>query len=312
MWTVGSFVESWGKLKQFYTQENDRLGPESLPSGQTVSTQPPPALPSPARIAVYDTCAAAPRIEEVPSAPTREYIERLSSRIYELVREAGGTVPYTVVREVAENLIHADFSEPVVSIMDGGMTVRIADQGPGIADKRRALEPGFTTARGTMKRYIRGVGSGLPIVKEFLSHGGGSLVLEDNLGTGAVVTIMTRRPEPAGQQALAGGISLPLQAGERPVLPNAGYPSSFPEIDSIAQNPRASRLNSRQKQVLALVVDSREAGPSLIAKQLGVGVSTAYRDLSSLEDMGLIKATEAGKRAVTDLGLSCLSKLMLG
>ena len=101
--------------------------------------------------------------------------------MFELARQRGGRFPYTVIREVSENLIHADFAEPVVSILDEGHTVRFSDQGPGIATRSAPLLPGFTTATSSMKQVIRGVGSGLPIVKDFLSVSGGDLVIEDNL-----------------------------------------------------------------------------------------------------------------------------------
>ena len=92
----------------------------------------------------------------------------MTARVHELAHSEGGAIPYTVIREVAENFIHADFAEPVVSILDSGSTIRFADQGPGIADKDRAVLPGFTTADGDMKRHIRGVGSG-PADSEGLS-----------------------------------------------------------------------------------------------------------------------------------------------
>ena len=73
--------------------------------------------------------------------------------------------------------------------------------------------------------------------------------------------------------------------------------------------PRAEhRLTTRQKHVLALVLESGLAGPSLVAKELGVGLSTAYRDLASLEEAGLITA-DAGKRTLTAAGLSYLGDL---
>ena len=48
-----------------------------------------------------------------------------------------------------------------------------------------------------MKSYIRGVGSGLPIVKEYLDFTHGTITIEDNLGSGSVVTISANgsRPE---------------------------------------------------------------------------------------------------------------------
>ena len=96
------------------------------------------------------------------------------------------TSPYTVIREVSENFIHARFAEIIVSILDEGNTIRFADQGPGIMMKDKAQLPGFTSAIEPMKHYIRGVGSGLPIVKEYLDFSHGTISIEDNLGTGAV------------------------------------------------------------------------------------------------------------------------------
>ncbi len=50
-------------------------------------------------------------------------------------------------------------------------------------------------------------------------------------------------------------------------------------------------------------------GPSMVAKELGVGVSTAYRDLASLEDANLIEA-DGGKRTLTEKGLHYISEYM--
>lgn len=265
--------------------------------------------PSSARIAVYDSPAAAPRVEEIASGETSDYIERLSRRIYDLAREAGGDAPYTVLREIAENLIHADFREPVISILDKGTTVRISDQGPGIPDKKRALEPGFTTARGEMKRHIRGVGSGLPLVREFLAHSGGSLSIEDNLTGGAVVTLTLRPAAPEPQPSQSEEILTADLLGSRPATTPL-QELSLTEEPTVEDRPVRSRLSARQKKVLALVAEASSAGPSQIAKELSVGVSTAYRDLSYLEELGLLVQADAGKREVTDDGIECLSDLM--
>ena len=150
-----------------------------------------------ARIALYDDLRSAPRVTEIHPAPTAEFIESLASKIYEQAKNAGGTIPYTVIREVSENFIHARFAEATVSILDDGNTIRFADQGPGIPYKDQAQIPGFTSAVEPMKHYIRGVGSGLPIVKEYLDFSHGTISIEDNLGTGAVVTISLRAGEPS-------------------------------------------------------------------------------------------------------------------
>lgn len=256
-----------------------------------------------ARVAVYDALSAAPRVEEVGPGAVGEYIEALATLVYQLAREQGGTIPYTVVREVTENFIHADFAEPVVSVLDNGHTIRFADQGPGILDSDRAVLPGYTTASGEMKRYIRGVGSGLPIVREHLAISGGSLVIEDNLGgSGSVVTLSEQAPavRPHARPAESYEIAEPLALEE-----------SLLDFTQRAAPTPAVRLSTRQKQVLALVLESGLAGPSLVSRELRVGISTAYRDLASLEDMGLI-SSDGGKRTLTDAGLEYLGGLTNG
>ncbi|MDH4140079.1 MAG: ATP-binding protein [Coriobacteriia bacterium] len=242
-----------------------------------------------ARIAIYDSPAAAPRIVDIHRDEDREFIEELSSHVYRFTTEMGGSIPFTVVREVVENLIHADFREVVVSILPGGGGLRFADQGPGIPDKERAMRPGFTTASAEMKRFIRGVGSGLPIVKEYLAHSGGSLQVEDNLGSGTVVTLRA-----------GGGAS--VEGDTAPAAPAA-------LVDGDAPTPTLPRLTLRQNRVLSLVMECGSAGPSLVSRELSVGLSTAYRDLESLEGHGLIVSDESGKRLLTELGTRYLDTL---
>lgn len=141
------------------------------------------------RIALYDDLRSAPRIIEITPAETAAYIESLASNVYEQARGAGGQIPYSVIREVSENFIHARFREIVVSILDRGNTIRFADHGPGIPSKEKAQMPGFTSAVEPMKQYIRGVGSGLPLVRDYLESFRGTITIDDNLGTGAVVTV---------------------------------------------------------------------------------------------------------------------------
>lgn len=294
-----TIVESWGSMREFYSQGGGAdpqvadVAPEDLP------------IPTRARVAVYDSAGSAPRVIEVHPTGVTEYLENLTTTVYRLAKEQGGDIPYTVIREVTENFIHASFAEPVVSVLDSGATVRFADQGPGFKDSARASLPGFTTATQDMKRYIRGVGSGLPIVKDYLSLTGGSLSIEDNLGLGSVITITSRRgdsPVVHSTGAHRSTTSSPESYGE----PSGGFPTSLLDPPALLATPL---LSTRQKQVLALVMESGSAGPSLVSKELDVGISTAYRDLASLEDMGLI-AAEGGKRRLTDAGMSYLDDLM--
>ena len=147
------------------------------------------ALLVPTRIAVYDDLLAAPRIVDIEPSDIASYIEHITAKTYELAQAQGSSIPYTVIREVCENFIHAKFMEPCVSILDHGNTIRFTDQGPGIDDKERAQQPGFTSATSEMRKYIRGVGSGLPQVREYLKFSNGRLIIEDNIKAGTVVTI---------------------------------------------------------------------------------------------------------------------------
>lgn len=256
-----------------------------------------------ARVAVYEATGAAPRVIDVPAAPPGEFIEAVASNTYELARAQGGRIPYTVIREVSENLIHADFREPVVSILDGGRTIRFADQGPGIAEKDKAQQPGFTTATHDMKAFIRGVGSGLPIVRDYLSVSGGSLEIEDNLGSGTVVTV-TERSLPAREPFA----SRDVVAGSVPVFATPADSLLAEDFAPLAPPVASPRLTTRQKQALALVMENGNAGPSLVSRELNVGVSTAYRDLAALEEAGLIYA-DGGKRHLSEAGIGYLDDL---
>lgn len=250
---------------------------------QAIDRRTPMVVP-PVRIAVYDSLTAPPRVEEVLGENPRSMIEALSARTYQLSHDGGGVLPYVVIREIVENLIHANFDEVVVSILDGGNTIRFADQGPGITDKERAFQPGFSTASEDMKRVIKGVGSGLPVARECLSFAGGTVVIEDNLDRGTVVT---------------------LQAAPLEQVVELETPVSV--VDE-----RISSLTIRQKQVLSLTMELGCVGPTVVSKELGVGLSTAYRDLASLEAISLIAADETGKRTLTADGVRCLDALFNG
>nr|WP_172135720.1 ATP-binding protein [Adlercreutzia sp. ZJ473] len=194
-----------------------------------------------ARIALYDDLRSAPRVTEIPPAETGAYIENLASKVYEQARAAGGAIPYTVIREVSENFIHARFKEIIVSILDRGSTIRFADQGPGINHKDKAQLPGFSSAVEPMKKYIRGVGSGLPIVKEYLEFSHGTISIEDNMGAGSVVTISMNpaaqagTPEDATKQAQApGAVQEAALAGAGG---SAGTPAQAQAMTQVAGQP---------------------------------------------------------------------------
>jgi hypothetical protein len=264
------------------------------------------AAPTIVRLAIYDSMRAAPRVEEVYGDSPLELIERLSARVYQVARDAGGPVPYMVVRELTENLVHAGFADVVVSIMDDGHVVRFSDAGPGIADPDRALRPGFTTATADMRRYMRGVGSGLPIARECMTFAGGVLAIDRNLSGGAVVTAsaLEARPESSAPSAAVPSAGVPERTMDvAPGDPDRGAtPASRPA-------PMARRLSDRQKQTLLLVMEVGSAGPTTVSRELTVALSTAHRDLAFLEREGLITGDPSGKRKLTPLGVSYVESL---
>lgn len=235
-----------------------------------------------ARIAVYDDLRSAPRVLEIPPGPTTEYIEALASTTFDYAKRAGGSIPYTVIREVSENFIHARFAEIVVSILDEGNTIRFADQGPGIPHKEQAQLPGFTSAIEPMKKYIRGVGSGLPIVKEYLDFSHGHITIEDNLNSGAVVTIsLTNEPQqPRGFQNRQKKHSVPIPP-----------------------------LTQREKDFLRLFSEEGALGVTDLVNLTNSPQSSTHATLKKLEETGLIEKTMGRKRILTDMGYEVASSL---
>lgn len=189
----------------------------------------------PARIAVYDDAAAAPRVVVVEPKDVRAYLEEITGTVNKLSHEQGGAIPFMVIREIVENFIHAYFQSPTITILDGGNTIRFSDQGPGIREKDLALEYGTSSATEDMRRYIRGVGSGLPYAQQYMEDKGGSLTIEDNIAGGTVVTIsirpkveaaeVSRSPQAADYQQEAQGFA---QQGmyQQPMYPQQpGWPA---------------------------------------------------------------------------------------
>ena len=224
--------ESLKTLNNTYTTPSSYSSKSQLISDVSSITSDYSFVNTSARIAIYDDFKSAPRVIKIKPGPTTEYIESLASKIYEQAKLAGGSIPYTVIREVSENFIHAQFLEIVVSILDKGNTIRFADQGPGIKQKNKAQLPGFTSATEPMKQFIRGVGSGLPIVKDYLDISHGKIIIEDNLDTGAVVTISLSQDNITGYAAssvysllskLEEAALLEKTRGKKRILTDLGY-----------------------------------------------------------------------------------------
>lgn len=188
---------------------------------------------NPARIAVYDDASAAPRVVMIEPCEVRDFLEQITGTVNRLSHEQGGTIPFMVIRELVENFIHAYFQAPTITILDGGNTIRFSDQGPGIPSKDLALEYGTSSATEEMKHYIRGVGSGLPYVQQYMADKGGSLEIEDNIAGGTVVTISTHPREEA--RAVSGAAQPAAQPQAQG--PWQQTPQAWPQPQPWAQQP---------------------------------------------------------------------------
>lgn len=232
--------------------------------------------PQEARIAVLDAVDIAPRIVVVEPQPIRSYVDELTQTTYGLAKEQGGSIPFMVIREVVENLIHAYFSDPVVTIFPGGNTIRFADRGPGIPAKAQALEFGTTTATEAMKRYIRGVGFGLPYVQNFMDEHGGTLEINDNLSGGTVVTLSFEHPEqPIARKAAK--------------APQATLAESLPD------------LSQTERDIMAYLSNHEDVGPKELVGALGSSAPTWSRRLATLEGKGIVEKV-GQKRRLTAFG----------
>ncbi|MEE8722739.1 MAG: ATP-binding protein [Eggerthellaceae bacterium] len=264
-----------------------------------------------ARIALYDDLGAAPRVTKIEPAGTDEFIENLSTTIYEQAKLLGGVIPYTVIREISENFIHANFIEATVSIFDGGNTIRFSDQGPGIPDKDKVQLPGFSSAIEPMKDYIRGVGSGFPIVRDYLDNRHGVLTVEDNVRGGAVITISldekrcaeayAKKQEEAARQS--GGSDDGTSAEHRSQHGSDSTPTrEFGTQGTQPANIPMPPLTPRERDFLPLFLNEGALGVTEIANLTGAPNSSTYNVLKKLEEEGLILKTSNQKRELTEYG----------
>lgn len=135
-----------------------------------------------------------------------------------------------------------------------------------------------------MRKYIRGVGSGLPIVKDYLRFSNGRLIIEDNIKEGTVVTIQIEKNT----------------SQTTPVI--------YREIPQKEKNA-GDDISEREYNILVLAREMGLIGPTEVEQNLDISLSTGHRSLNKLESMGLLKKTEGGKkRMLTEKGLSFLNR----
>ena len=82
-------------------------------------------------------------------------------------------------------VIHANGGNADVIVDDTGVTIILADKGPGIADTEKAMEEGYSTAPDTVRSLGFGAGMGLPKMKRYTDD----MKIESVLGEGTTITM---------------------------------------------------------------------------------------------------------------------------
>ena len=237
----------------------------------TLSLSHTPASTTPARcarIAVYLEPSAPPTVSEIAGDDLGMLIERIFEAVARWAK-----LPIIAIREVIENLVHADFRDALVSVLAGGHVIRVSDSGPGIADPERAMQPGFTTASAHERTVIRGVGSGLPLAATVMDAEGGTIEFAENLGGGTVITLAT----PA---------SVIEDDSETSVMPGAD-----------------------DRLIMALLLEMGPSTPERLASELAWTIGRCGRELVVLESRGLVSRDLDGRRTLTPSGSRLLSTL---
>lgn len=229
-------------------------------------------------VARYTDQQSPPEVYRVAADDPATALRDAAELVEQLSRSSGGHLPPIAIQEIVSNLAHAGMDGAVLSLLEGGNTLRVSDRGPGIPDKERALLPGFTTAGPALRSLLRGVGSGLGLARENLAALGGTLSIDDNLGGGTVVT--------------------------------AHVPARPPEATPASATAAEVELGERQLRTLLIILELGPVGPTSVARELKVSASTAYRDLVLLEDTGLVSADGRGLRSATDEGLAYLQTVL--
>jgi anti-sigma regulatory factor (Ser/Thr protein kinase) len=220
------------------------------------------------RVALHRAALEPPAITEIRDIAPAALIESAFSAVAQV-----SSVPPLALREVIENLVHADFQDALVTVLDGGRTVRVSDRGPGIADPRRATEPGYTTADARIRSVVRGAGSGLALASGLVAAQGGLLEIEDNLGGGCVITITVDAP-PA------------------------------PDMPSQDAQP-----NDVQRSLLALLLEMAPAHAETMARELDMPLGVVGRELVLMEHRGLVARFADGGRVLTERGAAIVATL---
>ena len=216
----------------------------------------------------------------------------ICSYIYKILLLVQSPFPHAVIKELVDNFIHANYQHPSILICNEGYTLVFSDKGSGIKEPEKALRGGFYTGSPEKKKYIRGMGLGFTLAKSLLEQCNGSIKIENNLDHGCVITLKIPKEK------------------ENSLLIAKKQTETYEKNNdnSISYN---YYLSKRQRDVLTVVARTKEAGPSVVSKLLGIALSTAYRDLTYLEQCNFIYSSK-GKRLLTPEGISYLTRFKKG
>lgn len=246
-----------------------------------------------ARLAIYEDGEPEPKVEEVQGTGPQEVIHKLCTALEAVIRRQRSDLPQSALRALVQNLIHARFQDATISVLDQGRTVRVADRGPGIADKGLAVQPGFSTAGEAERRFIAGVGSGLAVVARLAAERGGSLQIIDNLGGGTVATI-----------ALPAAVK-----SNRPR--NAVAAPGHPVTAESTAGWRSSGVSDTGKRLLLLLAELGGASLPTICDELRLTGDAARAEVAALRSLGLLDPRDQHQIRLTPVGLSQLEGIFV-
>ena len=96
-----------------------------------------------------------------------DYIESCASIAYGLSYAQGGRIPYTIIRELVENFLHARGGSSSVFIGPGGNGMAFIDTGHGLPDGVDPYTSRTSCADIDIEPFIRGPGTGFQIVRDW-------------------------------------------------------------------------------------------------------------------------------------------------
>ncbi|GEM_PF-4306362 len=239
-----------------------------------------------ARLALYDPTNNNSETTIISERNLSTMLTTLTTKTHRLHCKCGGTLPSSTIKEVVDNLVHSDFADPLITVFADGSGVRIADQGPGIANKELAILPGYTSVTSKQRRYIRGMGQGLALASFYLKKIGGQLEISDNLHKGTVVTLW------ANSSACVADSLHNEQAPEEGSDPSLGERLT----NHAFQAEIFASLTDRQQAILTVLSSQGPLGPSRLAEYINTSPSSAYRDMVALTELGLLIQVDGGKR----------------